>query len=168
MGRWLDRVGNDGQCGVTGQVQCFTCPEESGSGLRPRCRSARANARVTIVAHHCRARRDARHPNMSESTRRVGHRGWPIRRIGPGLHRRLGGQIAMTDGAVVDVPGGEAVHAVTTDGPDVLAVKVDMPNPRGMLCQRDVGSIRWLHDGELDSVVLIEGHGPPRFESGKW
>ena len=89
-------------------------------------------------------------------------------RIGPGLHRRLGGQIAMTDGAVVDVPGSEAVHAVTTDGPDVLAVKVDMPNPRGMLCQCDVGSIRWLHDGELDSVVLVEGHGPPRFESGKW
>ena len=43
-----------------------------------------------------------------------------------------------------------------------------MPNPRGMLCQRDAGAIRWLHDGEFDSVVLIEGHGPPRFESGKW
>ena len=89
-------------------------------------------------------------------------------RIGPGLYRRLGGHIAMTDGAVVDVPGSEAVYAVTTDGPNVLAMKVDMPNPRGMLCQRDVGSIRWLHDGELDSVVLIEGHGPPRFQSSKW
>ena len=52
-------------------------------------------------------------------------------RIGPGLHRRLGGHIAMTDGAVVDVPGREAVYAVTTDGPDLLAIEADMPNPTG-------------------------------------
>ena len=89
-------------------------------------------------------------------------------RIGPGLHRRLGAHVAMTDGAVVDVPGGEAVYAVTADGPDVLAVEVDVRNPWGMRCQCDVGLVRWLHDGKLDSVVLIEGHGPPRFESSKW
>ena len=52
--------------------------------------------------------------------------------------------------------------------PTCLAVEVDTPNPRGMLGQGDVGSIRWLHDGELDSVVLVEGHGPPRFRSSKW
>jgi len=38
----------------------------------------------------------------------------------------------------------------------------------GCEAARDVGSIRWPHDGELDSMVLVEGHGPPRFESGKW
>jgi len=92
----------------------------------------------------------------------------PFLRVGPGLHRRLGAHIAVTDGAVVDVPGGEAVYAVTTDGSDVLAAEVDVGNPRGMWCQRDVGLVRWLHDGELDSVVLTEGHGPPRFESSKW
>ena len=84
-------------------------------------------------------------------------------RIGPGLNRRLGRHIAMTDVAVVDVPGSEAVYGVTIDGPDVLAMEVDMPNPRGMRDQSDVGSIGWLHDGELPSAVLIEGHGPPRF-----
>ena len=75
--------------------------------------------------------------------------------MGPGLHRGLGGRIAMTDGAVVDVPGSEAVYAVTTDGPDALAMEVNMPNPRGIRCQRDVGSIGWLHDGELPSAVLV-------------
>ena len=79
-------------------------------------------------------------------------------RIGPGLNRRLGRHIAMTHGAVVDVPGSEAVYGVTIDGPNVLAMEVDMPNPRGMRYQSDVGSIGWLHDGELPSAVLIEGH----------
>ena len=89
-------------------------------------------------------------------------------RIGPGLRRRLGGHIAVADEAVVDVPGSEAVYGVTIDRPDALAMEVDVPNPRGMRDQRDLGSIRLLHDGELPSVVLIEGHGPPRFESSKW
>jgi len=84
-------------------------------------------------------------------------------RIGPGLNRCLGRHKAMTDGAVVDVPGSEAVYGVTIDGPDVLALEVDMPNPRGMRYQRDVGSVGWLHDGELPSAVLIEGDEPPRF-----
>ena len=84
-------------------------------------------------------------------------------RIGPGLNRLLGRHIAMTDEAVVDVPGSEAVYGVTIDGPDVLAMEVDMPNPRGMRDQRDFGSFGWLHDGALSSAVLIEGHGPPRF-----
>ena len=74
----------------------------------------------------------------------------------------------MTDGAVIDVPGSETVYGVTVDGPDALAIEVDMPNPRGMRYQSDVTSIGWLHHGELPSVVLIEGHGPPRFESSKW
>jgi hypothetical protein len=56
--------------------------------------------------------------------------------------------MAMTDGALVDVPGSEAVHAVTTDGPDVLAVEVGMPNPWGMLGQCDAGFIMWLHDDD--------------------
>ena len=122
----------------------------------------------TILLHRCRARRDARHLNMGESTWRVGHRGMPFLRVGPGLHRRLGAHRAVTDGAVVDVPGGEAVNPVTTDGPDVLAMEVDVGNPRGVWCQGDVGLVRWLHDGGLDSVVLVEGHGPPRFGSSKW
>ena len=60
----------------------------------------------------------------------------------------------MTDGAVVDVPGGEAVYAVTTDGPDALAMEVDVRDPRRMRDQGDVGSMRWLQDDDLDSVVL--------------
>jgi hypothetical protein len=44
---------------------------------------------------------------------------------------------------------------------------VDMPDPRGVWRQGDV-RFEALHDGELDSVVLVEGHGPPRFRSSKW
>jgi len=51
----------------------------------------------------------------------------------PGLHRRLGADVAPTDGVVVDVPGGEADHAVATDRPCVLAIEADVPDPRGVL-----------------------------------
>jgi hypothetical protein len=86
---------------------------------------------------------------------------------GPGLFRRLSADVAMTDGEVIDVPGCEAVHAVAADCPDALVIVVDMPDPRGVWRKGDV-RFDGLHDGELDSVVLVEGHGPPRFRSSKW
>ena len=88
-------------------------------------------------------------------------------RTGPGLYRRLDAGVAMTDGAVVDVPGCEAVHAVAADRPEALVIVADIPDPGGVWRQRD-GRLGRLHDVELDSVVLVEGHGPPRVGSSKW
>ena len=51
----------------------------------------------------------------------------------PGLGRRLDADVSPTDGVVVDVPSGEADHAVTTDRPHSLAVADDVPDPRGVL-----------------------------------
>jgi len=53
-------------------------------------------------------------------------------RTGPGLHRGLGADVAMTYRAVVHVPGGEAVHAVATDRPDALVIVADRPDPWGV------------------------------------
>src|ERR1035437_3852957 len=91
----------------------------------------------------------------------------PVRDRDPGLYRRLGADVAPTDRVVVDVPGGEAAHAVATDRPYALAITADVPDPWGVLRQLDARVVRWLHHGVLDSLVL-KGHGPPRVESSEW
>jgi len=56
-----------------------------------------------------------------------------VRHRNPGLYRGFGAHVAPTDGVVVDVPGGEADHAVATDRPDAPAIAADVPDPRGVL-----------------------------------
>jgi hypothetical protein len=63
----------------------------------------------------------------------------------PGLHRRLGADVAATNGVVVHVPGGEARHAVAADRAYALAIEPDLPDPRGVLRERDARFERWLH-----------------------
>ena len=67
----------------------------------------------------------------------------------------------MTDGVVVDVPGSEPDHGVAADRSDALAGATDVPDPRRVWRHCDVCRFRWLHDGELDSVVHEYGHGLP-------
>jgi len=57
----------------------------------------------------------------------------------------------------------EAVYAVTTDGPDVLAMEGTLRHHGRMRDQGDVGSLRWLHDETSIRWSWIEGHGPPGF-----
>jgi len=64
---------------------------------------------------------------------------------GAGLDRRLGADVAMTDGAVVDVYGDEPARIITVDRPDVLAVETDVPDPLGRLREGDVNVEPWLH-----------------------
>lgn len=64
---------------------------------------------------------------------------------GAGLDRRLGADVAMTDGAVVDVPGDESARIITVDRPDVLTVETDVPDPRGRLREGDAYVEPWLH-----------------------
>jgi hypothetical protein len=71
-----------------------------------------------------------------------------------GLYRRLRADVAMTDGVVVGVLGGEATRAMAVDRPDVLAIEADVPDPLGWLREGDSCVEVWLHHGEFDSVVL--------------
>ena len=87
---------------------------------------------------------------LARGSRLGSHHGdWP-----PGLHRRLGADVAPADGAMVVVPGSEAVNTVAIDGPEPLASAADKPDPWGVWRQRDARFERWWHDVALDSVVL--------------
>ena len=61
------------------------------------------------------------------------------------MDHRLGADVAMTDGAVVDVSGDEPARIITVDRPDVLAVETDVPDPLGRLREGDVYVEPWLH-----------------------
>ena len=99
--------------------------------------------RVDIeVRHRCWAEQPARMSRVA-----VHHRD-------AGLHRRLEADVAMGDVVVVDVLGGEAARAIAVDGLDALAIEADMPEELGRLREGDAFVQRWLHHGELDSVVL--------------
>ena len=84
-----------------------------------------------------------------------------------GLHRHLWAGVAPSDQVEVAVSGGEADPLMgTVDRPDAPAVDVDAPDPvegsrGGDAC------VECLRHCKLDSWVLVEGHGPPRFESSK-
>jgi transposase len=53
------------------------------------------------------------------------------------LDRRVGADVAMTDGAAVDVPGDEPARIITVDRPDVPAVETDVEDPLGRLHRDD-------------------------------
>ena len=62
---------------------------------------------------------------LAPSTMGVVHHG------GAGLDRRLGVHVAPPYGVELDVPGGEADHALAVDRADALAIKADAPDRRG-------------------------------------
>ena len=85
-----------------------------------------------------------------------------------GLDHRLGADVAMTDGVVVEVPGGEAARVIAVDRPDALAIEADVPDPLGGLREGDAYVERWLHHVELDSVVLDRVTQATGVGSSKW
>ena len=134
---------------------------ETDPGEQPVCRAGArpeelAEPRETLVTTVELARRASRPPSPDGVQYRLRPRAHPrlavpgydtfvgrnpqaclstmaVHRADPGLSRRLGAGVPATDGVVVDVPGGEADHAVATDRPDALAVAADVPDPRGVL-----------------------------------
>lgn len=72
----------------------------------------------------------------------------------PGLHRRLGGEVAMTDGEVVVALGCEAARAVAVDRPDALVIEPDVPDPRCRPCEGNAWAECWLQHAGLDSLSL--------------
>ena len=69
-----------------------------------------------------------------------------------GLDRRLGVDVAPAYGVELDVPGGEAEHALAVDRADALAMQTDAPDRRGGVREGDptlgggcimADSIRW-------------------------
>jgi hypothetical protein len=70
-------------------------------------------------------------------------------RTGPGLHRRLGADVAMIDGAVVDVPGGKAAQPVSAHVPTRLPTS---PPLHGVTLAR-----QWL-DASSTRLFAADGH----------